>query len=86
MHVQSYISPSSMYRDREELWWVKKYDLKKELKENEELKPFVLKCVDKEAMFCSSCNWTKKCLGCFIDARDKKVDNIAINVKNLCNS
>ena len=69
-----YLDSSSPYRERNNLWWVSRYDLNQ--KQTRGYKPFVLKMVESDGMTCSKCSWLNKCFGCPINASDEIVPDL----------
>ena len=69
------LKKNSKYLDRENQWWNHKdwkqtLDKSEDLSSQSELKPFVLKMVDRQGYSCSLCNWTEKCSGCVIEPNE----------------
>ena len=70
------LKSDSKYLDSKNLWW-NKSNWKQILEEStskSQLKPFVLKYVDRGAFNCTKCNWVDMCSGCAIEPdSDRKI-------------
>mmetsp|Transcript_42310 Transcript_42310/g.64887 ORF Transcript_42310/g.64887 Transcript_42310/m.64887 type:complete len:187 (+) Transcript_42310:3547-4107(+) len=63
----------SKYLKKSNLWWNQKNWRELMMSEKGKqgnLKPFVLKTVDRQGFSCSQCNWVQKCSGCVIEPNE----------------
>jgi len=63
------LKPDSEYLDSQNLWWNKSNwkEILEGSKQQSQLKPFVLKYVDRGAFNCTKCNWVDMCSGCAVE-------------------